>query len=43
METGKDVATFNDDFLKIILDIPNISMEEQLDRYSRGLKPHIWK
>lgn len=39
----KDVASFNDDFLKIILDIPNISMEEQLDRYSRGLKPHIWK
>ena len=39
----KDVATFNDDFLKIILDIPNISIDEQLDRYSRGLKPYIWK
>ena len=39
----KDVPTFNDDFLKIVLDIPNISVEEQVDRYTRGLKPHIWK
>lgn len=39
----KNVSAFNDDFLKIILDIPNISVEEQLDRYTRGLKPHIWK
>lgn len=39
----KDVQTFNDDFQKIILDIPNISMEEQVDRYTRGLKPYIWK
>ena len=39
----KDVPTFNDDFLKIVLDIPNISVEEQVDRYTRGLKPYIWK
>lgn len=39
----KDVATFNEDFLRIILDIPNIAMEEQIDRYTRGLKPYIWK
>lgn len=39
----KDVHTFNDDFQKIVLDIPNISMEEQIDRYTRGLKSYIWK
>ena len=39
----KDVSSFNDDFQKIILDIPNISVEEQIDRYTRGLKPYIWK
>jgi len=39
----KDVATFNDDFQRILLDIPNISTEEQIDRYTRGLKPYIWK
>ena len=39
----KDVSAFNDDFHKIILDIPNISVEEQIDRYTRGLKPYIWK
>ncbi len=37
------MATFNDDFQKIILDIPNISIEEQIDRYTRGLKSYIWK
>ena len=39
----KDVASFNDDFQKIVLDIPNISTEEQIDRYTRGLKAYIWK
>ncbi len=39
----KDVSTFNDDFQNIILDIPNISIEEQIDRYTRGLKHYIWK
>ena len=39
----KDVASFNDDFQKILLDIPNISSEEQIDRYTRGLKPYIWR
>ena len=39
----KDVSTFNDDFQRIMLDIPNISMEEQIDRYTRGLKSYIWK
>ena len=35
----KDVATFNEDFLRIILDIPTINVEEQIDRFTRGLKP----
>lgn len=39
----KDVPTFNNDFQKILLDIPNISKEEQVDRYTRGLKGYIWK
>ena len=39
----KDVVHFNNDFQKIILDIPDISLAEQLDRYTRGLKPIIWK
>ena len=39
----KDVSAFNDDFLRIILDIPDISMDEQIDRYTRGLKPMIWR
>lgn len=30
----KDVSTFNEDFLRIILDIPNIINEEQMDRYT---------
>ena len=38
-----DVATFNEDFLRIILDIPDISMSEQIDRYTRGLKTYIWR
>lgn len=40
---AKDVPTFNDDFQKILLDIPNISNEEKIDRYTRGLKSYIWK
>ena len=39
----KDVATFNEDFNKILLDIPDIGMNDQIDRYSRGLKSYIWK
>lgn len=39
----KDVVSFNDDFQRIILDIPHISVEEQIDRYTRGLKSYIWK
>ena len=39
----KDVPAYNEDFQKILLDIPNITMEEQLDRYARGLKSYIWK
>ena len=39
----KDIVNFNSDFQKIILDIPDISVAEQLDRYTRGLKPYIWK
>ena len=39
----KDVGTLNDVFQRIILDIPNISIVEQTDRYKRGLKPYIWR
>ena len=39
----KDISSFNEDFQKILLDIPNITVEEQIDRYARGLKPYIWK
>jgi hypothetical protein len=38
----KDVPSYNTDFLKIILDIPHIGLEEQIDRYARGLKSFIW-
>ena len=37
----KDVATFNEDFQRIVFDIPTISVEEQIDRYTRGLKSYI--
>ena len=39
----RDVTSFNDDFQRILLDIPNISVDEQLDRYLRGLKPYIYR
>ena len=39
----KDVPSFNNGFQSILLDIPNISIDEQIDRYSRGLKSYIWK
>ena len=39
----KDVSTYSEDFLKIILDIPNISKDEQRDWYTRGLKPFIFR
>lgn len=38
----KDVPSYNTDFLKIILDIPHIGIDEQIDRYARGLKSYIW-
>ena len=39
----KDVSSFNEDFQKILLDIPSITIEERTDRYARGLKPFIWR
>lgn len=39
----KDVATYNSDFLQILLDIPDITEAEKLDRYCRGLKTYIWE
>lgn len=39
----KDVASFNSDFLQIILDIPEITEAEKIDRYCRGLKNSIWE
>ena len=34
---------FNRDFQRIVLDIPDITTSEQIDRYTRGPKPYIWK
>ena len=39
----KDVTSFNRDFRQILLDIPDISEAEKLDRYTRALKSHIWE
>jgi hypothetical protein len=38
----RDVPSYNTDFLKIILDIPHIGLDEQIDRYARDLKSYIW-
>ena len=39
----KDVSSFNEEFLSIILNTENTSMDEQIDRYTRGLKHTIWR
>lgn len=39
----KDVSAISTDFLRIVLDIPEITEYEKMDRYSRGLKSHIWE
>lgn len=39
----KDVASYNKSFQCIILDVPDITAAEQIDRYSRGLKAYIWE
>eukprot|EP00170_Pyropia_yezoensis_P004306 contig_17623_g4318 len=39
----KDVASNHKSFLSIIVDIPDITMAEQIDRYSRGLESYIWE
>ena len=39
----KDDSSFNEEFLRIVLDIPSISEEEMIYRYTRALKPYIWK
>ena len=39
----KYVSFFNKEFLRILLEIPNISEEEKIDRYFRALKPYVWK
>lgn len=38
----KDMLGFDDDFLRMNLDNPNICLDEQTVRYSRHLKPHTW-
>jgi hypothetical protein len=38
----RNVPSYNTDFFKIILDIPHIGLDEQFDRYARGLKSYIW-
>ncbi len=35
------VASYNESFLKIVIDIPTITPEESIDRYMRGLKSYI--
>ena len=37
----KNVPSFNEDFQKILQDIPSMTVEEQIDRYARGLKLFI--
>ena len=39
----KDVATFNENFRRTILDVLNMNVEEHIDLYARGLKPYIWR
>ena len=39
----KDVGTFNKTFLSIVMDIPGITVAEQIDRYTHGLKREIWE
>ena len=39
----KDVVNFNTNFQGIILDILDIFLAEQLERYTRCLKLYIWK
>ena len=29
--------------MRVLLDIPNISNEEKINRYTRALKPSVWK
>ena len=38
----KDVVSFNEEFHRILLYILNISNDEQIDRYTRALKPYIF-
>ena len=37
----KEGTSLNDDFQRIVLEIPNISMAEPIDRYTRELKSYI--
>lgn len=37
------VAFYNESFFKVIIDIPGIATNNLIDRYTRGLKPHISK
>lgn len=39
----KSVHIYSQSFLEIILDIPTITEDEKIDRYSRGLKTFIWE
>lgn len=39
----KDISTLHEDFLKLILKILHIGMDEKIDRYTRGLKTYFWK
>ena len=39
----KDVASFNADFQRILMDIPDITPAESMDRYKRGLKNYLWE
>ena len=43
MRQVKDLNNFNYHYQRIVLDIPNIRIDEQIDRYIRGLKPYMWR
>ncbi len=41
LKQDASVVNYNESYLKIIMDIPKISSDEIIDRYTRGLKRYI--
>ena len=42
-EQVRNFSSYNDNFQGIVIDIPNTSIEEQINGYTRGLKSYIWR